>query len=161
MALIKCEECGKEISEEARTCPNCGAKLKTNRNNILKQWWFWFIIVIIIIVTVLIIVLTNKKENTRKSKGIGSSGISKEEFDKIEVGMKHIEVDGIIYELSEVDDKEYTESYKLTVIANEDDGIIYEEKHYGENGGYAIITYKEYYDTYTSKVIKKESFDLE
>ena len=24
MALIKCNECGKEISDEARTCPNCG-----------------------------------------------------------------------------------------------------------------------------------------
>lgn len=26
MALIKCEECGKEISSQAKTCPNCGAK---------------------------------------------------------------------------------------------------------------------------------------
>ena len=30
MALIKCNECGKEISENAISCPNCGAK---NRNN--------------------------------------------------------------------------------------------------------------------------------
>lgn len=30
MALIKCPECGKEISENAVNCPNCGAK---NRNN--------------------------------------------------------------------------------------------------------------------------------
>lgn len=24
MALVKCRECGKEISNEARSCPNCG-----------------------------------------------------------------------------------------------------------------------------------------
>ena len=24
MAMMKCVECGKEISDQARTCPNCG-----------------------------------------------------------------------------------------------------------------------------------------
>ena len=24
MAMINCSECGKEISDQARTCPNCG-----------------------------------------------------------------------------------------------------------------------------------------
>jgi hypothetical protein len=28
MALIKCEECNREISSEAKACPNCGAKPK-------------------------------------------------------------------------------------------------------------------------------------
>ncbi len=28
MALIKCRECGKEISSEATSCPNCGAPVK-------------------------------------------------------------------------------------------------------------------------------------
>ena len=28
MALIKCKECGKEVSKKAETCPNCGAPLK-------------------------------------------------------------------------------------------------------------------------------------
>ncbi len=28
MALIKCHECGKEVSTEAAKCPNCGAKVK-------------------------------------------------------------------------------------------------------------------------------------
>lgn len=30
MSLIKCEECGKEISEKATSCPKCGAKNKNN-----------------------------------------------------------------------------------------------------------------------------------
>lgn len=29
MALIKCPECGKEISDKASACPNCGSPIKT------------------------------------------------------------------------------------------------------------------------------------
>lgn len=32
MALIKCSECGKEISDKANTCPNCGIKIHNNKN---------------------------------------------------------------------------------------------------------------------------------
>lgn len=27
MALIKCEECGKEVSDKAKACPNCGCPI--------------------------------------------------------------------------------------------------------------------------------------
>ena len=30
MALIKCSECGKEISDKAKVCPNCGNPLEEN-----------------------------------------------------------------------------------------------------------------------------------
>ena len=30
MSLIKCPECGKEISDTAKSCPNCGYKLNTD-----------------------------------------------------------------------------------------------------------------------------------
>lgn len=30
MSLIKCPECGKEISDKAATCPNCGHPIKSN-----------------------------------------------------------------------------------------------------------------------------------
>lgn len=29
MALIKCRECGKEVSDRARNCPNCGCPIDT------------------------------------------------------------------------------------------------------------------------------------
>lgn len=29
MALIKCKECGKEVSDKAKSCPNCGAPIDT------------------------------------------------------------------------------------------------------------------------------------
>lgn len=32
MALIKCPECGKEISDKATTCPNCGCPVKESSN---------------------------------------------------------------------------------------------------------------------------------
>ena len=28
MALVKCKECGKEISDKAKTCPNCGCPIE-------------------------------------------------------------------------------------------------------------------------------------
>jgi hypothetical protein len=31
MALIKCEECGGQLSTRAWVCPHCGARVRTNR----------------------------------------------------------------------------------------------------------------------------------
>ena len=36
MALIKCKECGKEISTQAEECPHCGAFNKDNPVNVLQ-----------------------------------------------------------------------------------------------------------------------------
>lgn len=47
MAMIKCPECGKEISDKAKVCPNCGVKIKGKNN----------IILIIIIVVLFIVIL--------------------------------------------------------------------------------------------------------
>ena len=33
MALIKCPECGKEISDKAKICPHCGINLNEDPNN--------------------------------------------------------------------------------------------------------------------------------
>ena len=33
MALVKCTECGKEISDKAEMCPNCGYKNNSFENN--------------------------------------------------------------------------------------------------------------------------------
>ena len=43
MALIKCKECKKEISDTAKQCPHCGYKKK-------KVRLFWPIIIILIII---------------------------------------------------------------------------------------------------------------
>jgi predicted amidophosphoribosyltransferase len=36
MALIKCCECGSEISDKALVCMNCGKPIKCNNNNTKK-----------------------------------------------------------------------------------------------------------------------------
>lgn len=47
MALIKCKECGKEISDQATSCPNCGAKLQTEEQKL-----------IVIVVAIIIIIVS-------------------------------------------------------------------------------------------------------
>lgn len=37
MALIKCKECGNEVSTEANTCPKCGAPVKDKNAEFAKQ----------------------------------------------------------------------------------------------------------------------------
>lgn len=45
--LIKCPECQKEISENAKTCPNCGCKIKKPMTK--KQFKILTIAIIVII----------------------------------------------------------------------------------------------------------------
>lgn len=47
--LTKCTSCGTEIAKSAKTCPNCGAKVK---KPIYKKWWFWLIIVILAVIVI-------------------------------------------------------------------------------------------------------------
>ena len=48
MALIKCPECGKEISDKAATCPNCGMPLRRidrgTYDVIIKREKQWFLV---------------------------------------------------------------------------------------------------------------------
>lgn len=37
MALVECPECGKEISDQAKRCPNCGYQKPRFRNNIFQK----------------------------------------------------------------------------------------------------------------------------
>ncbi|MBQ3203271.1 MAG: hypothetical protein IJB36_06500 [Clostridia bacterium] len=75
MSLIKCSECGKEISDFASKCPNCGFNTKEYRNNkkqaeknpdSLENTWTKIskimIIAFIIIFAVLIIIALNKDD---------------------------------------------------------------------------------------------------
>lgn len=46
MALVKCSECGKDISTSAKACPNCGAKLKRPGSGLLKLLGWGIVIVL-------------------------------------------------------------------------------------------------------------------
>lgn len=82
MALIKCKECGKEISDQATSCPNCGAKTefaKYRKKSMLKILAVVTILSIVIIIYVLNVCLreTDAQKQMRETedfrKGIDES----------------------------------------------------------------------------------------
>ena len=72
MALIKCTECGKEISNKAITCPNCGAKVivsqtkkdETEKMDSDSKKALYAVIGIIILLLSLGMILNNVSNNT-------------------------------------------------------------------------------------------------
>lgn len=36
MALLQCHECGSDVSSSAKTCPKCGAAVRSAKNRIAK-----------------------------------------------------------------------------------------------------------------------------
>ena len=55
MALIKCKECGKEISDSAKRCPHCGFVYKKEKAKKEKSKAFKIIVPIISVISVFIV----------------------------------------------------------------------------------------------------------
>ncbi len=55
MALIKCSECGKEISDEAKVCVNCGAPIKVKKEKFNKKIPTWLKRSFLVIIAVFVI----------------------------------------------------------------------------------------------------------
>ena len=130
----------------------------------VKKGKIKYFIIAIIFVTLFILALIILFANN--SKGVGAAGISIQEFEKIQLGMTQFEVDSIIDEKDEWDNDEiYDKCCEEISTSNENSVYTYVYKYYGENKGYAIVTYKvDYSDgTFSLKypeVIKKEQFNL-
>ena len=62
MALMKCKECGKEISSKAEFCPHCGFVYKKGKGT--KKVVFTTIITVFSIIIVLILILNINDCNT-------------------------------------------------------------------------------------------------
>ncbi len=54
MALIKCPECGTEVSENATSCPKCGNPLKKTAQGMSGCSLFFLIVAAIIVAVILI-----------------------------------------------------------------------------------------------------------
>lgn len=73
MALIKCPECGQEVSDTAKSCPHCGCadfQLKKRKNGFNVQKIKWSIIIIIVICSLFFIknvISSNQKQNDVKN----------------------------------------------------------------------------------------------
>ncbi|OHB52348.1 MAG: hypothetical protein A2Y12_19480 [Planctomycetes bacterium GWF2_42_9] len=63
MAMTKCKECGNDVSNKARTCPNCGVKLK--RSSMLKL--FGYIILALIILPIIAATFSSKSDSSSPS----------------------------------------------------------------------------------------------
>ena len=97
MALIKCSECGKEISDKAKVCPHCGTKYKSENENDRKGFptSVMFILIVIFVAVIFIIMNYNKKdynnstsdtkENTNEIIENENEIKAKNEFDKIKI----------------------------------------------------------------------------
>ena len=88
MALIKCPECGKEISDKSDKCINCGYPIRANnelavneetdsavvitqknKKPIFKRIWFWVAIVAVVVAaTVAVVFLPNREEKPSLSE---------------------------------------------------------------------------------------------
>ena len=69
MALIKCKECNKEISDNAKQCPNCGVTIKKGNKTLLFLAIGATIVIIIIVIIIFILNNTNNSDtnNTNNS----------------------------------------------------------------------------------------------
>lgn len=127
---------------------------------ILKRWWVWLIVIIIIAIAIFAFL---KIKN--KNEGIGTAGINKKEFNKIEIGMSQFEVEKIIDELDEWNNDEIYEKCCQEISSTAKNHVYeYKYKYLGENGGYVIITYEADYSKESLFVLptvsKKEQYNL-
>ena len=91
MALIKCSECGKEISDKAKKCPHCGIKCKNENDVKVFPTSVMFILIVIFVAVIFLMMNYNKKDYNNSTSGIkentneiiGNEIKTKNEFDKI------------------------------------------------------------------------------
>ena len=58
MALIKCPECGKEISDKANKCPNCGCPTKNKKKKIIKYNKIIMPIAVIVLAVIVMLIIS-------------------------------------------------------------------------------------------------------
>ncbi len=69
MALIKCRECGKEISDKSKICNGCGAPVSLFRRKRHLRVKYYILLIIISVATVSGILVSNKNKTIRKFTG--------------------------------------------------------------------------------------------
>lgn len=76
MALIKCPECKKEISDTVKKCPHCGFKIKNNIdvkeiiNKLIHNKKMLYSIIGVLLVIIFIIILIAGGKNSRNAKKV-------------------------------------------------------------------------------------------
>ncbi|MEB2785542.1 zinc-ribbon domain-containing protein [Algoriphagus sp. E1-3-M2] len=96
MALTKCKECGKEISSEAKSCPNCGFALKKKTGFLA-----YFISGFLILLLFWMIGSLSNSDSTKPESGfimpsIGTELVTFDEYERIKDGISYRQVVQII-----------------------------------------------------------------
>lgn len=65
MALIRCKECGNEVSSKSKKCPNCGCPIK--KNSVINVLLSIFIIIIILILMGIFASMNSTTNNINKT----------------------------------------------------------------------------------------------
>lgn len=121
MSLIKCPECGKEVSDKARKCPNCAYSLKKISLNKIKKY-ILFIIIALIILIVGIIGFIKYTENKYVKKAesivlnIINSSADCERIANLTTKVWY----NTIYKKSDIETNKYTKLYSGSNIFNSD-----------------------------------------
>ena len=76
MALIKCSECGSEISDQANTCPNCGIKIRKDNKKVEKFLIIGIPILIVVIILVAVSIYGANAKPNGMDKDTYNLGIS-------------------------------------------------------------------------------------
>lgn len=88
MSLVTCSECGKDISDQAKACPNCGG-INTKYRAPGKSgtsWWVWGIGIVIVFSLWNVISTPSKKIDYSKGTAdylVIEAGMLKNDFNKI------------------------------------------------------------------------------
>lgn len=149
MALIKCPECGKSMSDKAEKCPHCGySAIKKVSNNInlesLKENWNnkYLIIILLVLVVGYFVFFNKPKENNNPSGGTNPSSELKPNAN----GYYEFNQNGKYFE--------FPTNYKVYISK---DGGIYVGKNIDNNGALIPYILIEKYKNYTDpRVILSE-----
>lgn len=91
MALVKCPECGKEVSSQLKKCNNCGYKLKQVDKKKIKKYSIIGVVLTILIIIGMIVGTNINKSNREK--------INKEYHDQLVKIGSEIYVNGLVSSL--------------------------------------------------------------
>lgn len=75
MTLIKCNECGKEISDKSKTCIHCGCPIKNKKQTCNKKYFKYIFVGIAIIILILIIFSTIFKQDYIEQENASFVGV--------------------------------------------------------------------------------------
>ena len=146
MALIKCPECDKKVSDKAESCPHCGysfkKKIEINNEKLkeLKGKWDnkYLIIILIVLVIVYFLFFNNSKGNINEGNGTGTGGNPTTELKPNQNGNYEFNQNGKYFE--------FPTNYKVYIDKS---GGIYVGKNIDNQGALIPYILIEKYKNYT------------